>query len=140
MSPTKQLYDQLIRDEGVVLTAYKDTEGFVTVGVGHNLDAKPISHAAAFVILSDDIRDAQDGLLARWPWMSKLSPARFGSMTNLAFNLGIAGLAGFKKFLAAAEKGDWKVAAGELLNSKYATQVGDRAKRVAAQLISDEWV
>ena len=134
------LHEQLLRDEGMVLHPYRDHLGFLTIGIGHNLDAKPITKRAAFVILDDDINDAKQGLMARWPWMRELSPARLGAFINLAFNLGVGGLAGFKQTLKAAEEGRWDDVAAGVMESKYASQVGARAVRVAAQLREDRWV
>ena len=136
----ENLHEQLIRDEGLVLTPYRDSRGFLTVGVGHNLDAKGLSKRAALVILDDDINDAKQGLMAKWPWMRDLSPARLGAMVNLAFNMGVGGLNGFKKMLAAAQAGQWEQAALELLDSQYSKQVGERSVRVARQLREDRWV
>ena len=45
-----------------------------------------------------------------------------------------------KKMLAALQAQEWDTAARELLDSKYATQVGERATRLAQQLITDTWV
>ena len=134
------LIDQLKRDEGWVHTAYRDQLGYLTIGCGHNLDAKGLSDRAIEIILEDDIADAKFGLLGKWPWMRGLSPARLGAMVNLTFNLGTGGLGTFKKFLKAAESGAWEMAAAELLDSKYATQVGERAHRIARQLKEDKWV
>ena len=134
------LIDQLKRDEGWVHTAYRDQLGFLTIGCGHNLDAKGLSDRAIQIILEDDIADAKSGLMGKWPWMRNLSPARLGAMINLAFNLGSGGLGTFKKFLKAAESGAWETAANELLDSKYAAQVGERARRIALQLKEDVWV
>mgnify|MGYP001615460746 CR=1 FL=1 len=136
----ENLHEQLIRDEGMVLHAYRDSLGFLTVGVGHNLDAKNITKRAAMVILDDDIADARMGLMAKWPWMRELSPARLGAFINLAFNMGIGGLATFKNTLKAAEEGRWADVSRGLLDSKYARQVGERAQRVARQLREDRWV
>ena len=134
------IQEQLLRDEGEILHPYRDHLGYLTIGIGHNLDAKEISHLAAMTILNDDICDVKIGLMGKWPWMRDLSPARLGAMINLAFNMGTGGLGGFKKLLKAAESGDWAAAAKELLDSKYATQVGERAQRVARQLKEDKWV
>ena len=134
------LVDQLKRDEGYRADVYRDTEGLLTIGYGHCLDRKGISLRAAELMLEDDISDAKSGLLGKWPWMRELSPPRLGAFINLTFNLGVAGLNGFKKALAAAEQGDWEACAREIKDSKYATQVGARADRVAQQLQEDRWV
>jgi len=127
------LTDQLMRDEGVVLHAYRDALGNLTIGVGHNLDAKGISHRAVMVILADDINDARHDLVAALPWVTKLDMARQDALTNMCFNMGIVGLQGFTNMLAALQAGDWATAAREALQSKWATQVGERATRLAHQ-------
>jgi lysozyme len=145
------IVEQLKRDEGEkkengVHAPYRDHLGFLTIGYGHNLDAKGVSERVAEVMLEDDISDAKAGLMGRWPWMRDLSPARLGAFVNLAFNMGVGsekgkkGLAGFKKALAAAEAGDWDTCAKEVMDSDYAPQVGPRAHRVAQQLREDRWV
>ncbi len=59
LAPTnlQKLYAELERDEGLRLKPYRDTVGKQTIGVGHNLDAKPISERAASCILEDDVAD-----------------------------------------------------------------------------------
>jgi len=49
----------------------------------------------------------------------------------MAFNLGVAGLLGFKKMIVALKNGNYQLAAKECLDSRYAKEVGARAKRVA---------
>jgi len=133
------IYAQLRRDEGVQHDVYMDTEGFLTLGVGHRLRARPLSDAAVDQILRDDVAGITEELVGVHPWVARLSPARQGAFVNLAFNLGVNGLGTFKKLLSAAQREDWSTAGKELLDSKYARQVGDRAKRLARQLEMDAW-
>ena len=132
------IFDQLTRDEGVKRTLYRDELGNPTVGVGH-LASTPLSDRAIRTILEDDVAVAYETLTTRLPWVTTLSDARRGAFINLTFNMGIDGLLGFPKMLRAAQAGDWETAAAELLNSRYAKQVGDRAQRLATQLKTDTW-
>ncbi len=59
------------------------------------------------------------------------------ALVNMAFNLG-GRLAGFKKFLKAVNARDWPTAAVEMMDSKWATQVGDRATRLRDQILTDD--
>jgi lysozyme len=52
-------------------------------------------------------------------------------LVNMAFNLGPTRLKGFKKFIAAFDAKDWDGAVIEMLDSKWAKQVGARAIRLA---------
>lgn len=132
------LEDQLIRDEGERLKMYRCSAGYLTIGVGHNLEAKPISRRASRVILADDIADAIVDLRARLAWASRLDAARREALVNMTFNLGIGGLFGFKNALAAMERGDYAEAVRHFKDSKWATQVGARADRVCNQILTGE--
>ena len=130
------MIEELKRDEGVVLKPYKDSVGILTIGVGRNLEAHGISMYEAEVLLSNDIENHWKALLKELPWIADLSENRQRAMLNMAFNLGISGLLGFKNSLAALKAGEYAKAADMFLDSHWATQVHDRAKRVA-QLIRE---
>jgi lysozyme len=127
----EDLKDQLIRHEALRLKMYKDSLGILTIGVGHNLQDKPISKAAAMQILEDDINDAKVDLAKAYPWVVKLSLNRQNVLINMCFNMGIERLSTFKNTLRMVESGDYAGAATNMLQSKWATQVGDRAKELA---------
>jgi lysozyme len=131
--------EQLVRDEGVRLTAYRDTVGKLTIGIGHNLDDKPISKRAALAILEDDIEDARQALYQKLPWTVNLDEARRGVLINMEFNMGIGGLLGFKNTLAMIQSGEYESAARAMLESHWAQQVGARATRLAEQMRTGEW-
>ena len=52
----------------------------------------------------------------------------------MLFNLGLPRLKTFKKFLAACEAGDFDLASVEMLDSKWASQVGNRAIELSEQM------
>lgn len=133
------LREQLLRDEGCLLKPYRDSVGKLTIGVGRNLDDVGLSLAEAEYLLDNDISRATAAVLARLPWAMHLDEVRRGVLINCCFNMGIGGLLGFTKMLAAFERGDYDEAARELLASKYATQVGLRAERLATQLVTGAW-
>jgi lysozyme len=135
------LREQLCRDEGVRLKPYRDSVGLLTIGVGHNLEAHGISQAVCDLLLTEDIADVEAGVRARLPWATpaRLGEARHAVLLNMSFNLGLGGLLGFKRFLADVEAGEWTMAATEMMNSKWAQQVGARADRLARQMETDTW-
>ena len=118
---------------------YLDSLGIPSIGVGHNLRDVPISNEAVEQIFVDDLAQKIQEVEAAFPWAAALSEPRQGVLINMAF-MGIGRLRGFVKMLAAMEAGDWEAAARELLDSKYAGQVGARADRLAQQLREDRWV
>ena len=136
------LVDQLKRDEGLRLKAYRCTAGVLTIGYGHTGDVKEgdeITLHQAEVILLVDIDKHKKELDAKLPWAHKLDDARYGVLLNMAFNLGIAGLLKFKNTLKFVEQGRYADAADGILQSLWARQVGARARRLATQMNSGIW-
>ena len=124
------LIEELKRDEGVELKAYQDTVGIWTIGIGRNLQDVGVSMEEAEFLLASDIDVAVSELQRTFDWFEDLSDARQRVCINMCFNLGLTRLLGFKKFLAAMEAGDWKTAGVEMLDSKWARQVGVRSTRL----------
>jgi lysozyme len=131
--------EQLIRDEGCRLKPYKDTVGKLTIGIGRNLDDVGISIQEAHYLLDNDIEHAKNNCTANIQFFKNLDDARQGVLVNMCFNMGIGKLLHFPRMLGAMERGDWNAAADEMLNSKYASDVGDRAKRLAEQMKTGQW-
>lgn len=129
------IIEDLVRDEGEVLHAYEDSLGFTTIGVGRLIDRRRgggISREESRLLLANDLEKFASGLDAHLPWWRMLSPSRQRVLLNMAFNLGVSGLLTFRRTLESVRKGDYELAAKQMLQSKWATQVGARARRLAA--------
>ena len=139
----EQLTAQLRRDEGTKATAYQDHLGFWTIGVGRLIDSrKPgagLRPDEIDYLLRNDINDRVQALTKALPWFDRLDEARRGVLVNMAFQLGTAGLLGFKSTLALVAAGKYAEAAEQMLKSKWATQTPARAKRLAEQMKTGEW-
>ena len=57
----------------------------------------------------------------------------------MAFQLGIDGLLKFKNTLNLIEAGDYETASKEMLNSLWAKQTPERAKRLSEQIRTCQW-
>jgi GH24 family phage-related lysozyme (muramidase) len=126
-------------DEGVRYKPYTDSRGIPTVGVGHNLEARPLprewtyplTDAQVNTLLAADLQDVFDELDRNLPWWRDLNDVRQRVLANMAFNLGVPRLMGFHNTLAAMRQGRYVDAANCMCESQWATQVGDRALRLA---------
>jgi len=134
----ERIKSTLTKHEGLKLDMYKCSAGVWTIGVGHNLEDKGISKRVAAMLLEDDINDALVDLERNIIYFYDLPEAAQEALVNLAFNMGIPRLMQFKKTLAYLRSGDYKKAADELLDSRYASQVGYRALEVAQMIRSCE--
>lgn len=133
-----QLRAMLIRQEGLRLKPYRDSVGKLTIGVGRNLEDDGIGESEAYLLLDNDIikhtLDAQ-----KIPFFSSLDPVRQDVLISLTFNMGLPRLFGFKLMLGALQIHDWQEAAKQLLDSKYAQQVGNRAQELAQMIRLGEY-
>ena len=131
--------------EGCNLTARLDLGGNFEIGYGHNSpsivpdavwtqeqadDQFAIDYANAVVWAQSDL-GASD-------WTA-LDLVRRAALTDMAYELGRAGLAGFPHMLLAVRQQAWETAAEACLASRYATQVPARAHRTAYMLENGTW-
>ena len=124
----------LIRHEGLRLKPYTCTAGKMTIGVGRNLDDNGITEVEAMNMLDRDIAVTTATLRDEFHWFADLDRTRKDAVISLGFNLGVPRLKGFTKFLAAMTLHDYDTAAREMLDSKWATQVGQRAIELAGMI------
>lgn len=68
------------------------------------------------------------------PWWRTLNNPREDVLVNMAYQMGLHRLLGFKKALAAMLAGDFEEAAREMLDSAWARQTPRRARRLAEQM------
>lgn len=129
-----KLVDEIKQDEGLRLKPYLCTADKLTIGYGRNLEDKGITEAEADYLLANDILSVTHQLRKRVPFFDRLEPFAQEVLINMAFNLGISGLLTFKKMFTALEIGHYERAATEMLDSRYARQVGGRAVRLSKKL------
>lgn len=125
---------RLIEHESIKLMPYRCTAGKLTIGVGRNLDDRGISQATATQMLEEDIEIVLDELKRALPYWDQLKWNYKEALVDLAFNMGVPRLMMFKRMLAAIEADEPEKASEELLDSRYASQVGIRASNIAALL------
>lgn len=128
------LHEILIRHEGLRLKPYRDTKGKLTIGVGRNLDDVGITREEALLLLNNDLVRVRREVERAFPWFSRLNPVRKNVVLNMVFNLGLPRFRGFTKTITAIEAKDWERAAREMLESRWAKQVGRRAQELAAMM------
>lgn len=133
------LRSQLERHEGLRLKPYQDTVGKLTIGYGRNLEDVGISRDEADFMLDNDI-DQVERQLKTVDEYRDLDPVRQTVIANMVYNLGFAGLMGFKNMWAAIGRRDWNSASEEMMQSKWARQVGVRAVELSEIMRTGEVV
>ena len=159
------LEDQLILHEVLRLEVYKCPADYWTVGVGRNLEGKPLTKSEqerilgcsgltpdqvisilkergvtkdeALFLLANDIEDAIKDL-SNFDWFEDLDPVRKKVVIDMRYNLGPTRFRGFKKMIAALARGDYKAAAAEMVDSRWYHEVGNRSKRLVRMMETGE--
>ncbi|WP_334029665.1 glycoside hydrolase family protein [Alteromonas sp. P256] len=134
----EKLITQLRVHEGDEHKVYRCSEGYLTIGVGRNLETNGITQEESDFLLANDLSRVEKQV-RKHIRLHGLNDARIAVLINMAFNLGINGLRKFKKTLAYIEQGDFETASTEMLDSKWRNQVGYRAIQLAEQLRTGEW-
>jgi lysozyme len=127
MENVNEIIDLLIKHEDLSTFPYIDTTGHFSIGVGRNLTDNGISIDEAMIMLNDDINEKINDLKTHLSYYNSLPDKVQLVLIDMCFNLGIGGLLTFKKTLSLIKTGQYKKAAVEMLNSKWAKQTGQRA-------------
>lgn len=138
----KSIEDQLVRDEGVVLHAYRDHLGYLTIGIGRLIDSRKgggITKEEAVMLLKNDISKRDKELRKKIPWYSEMDEIRRAVLLNMSFQMGVEGLLKFKNTLELVRTKQYKQAASGMLKSLWARQTPERAKRLSVQMETGKW-
>tara|TARA_Y100001973_G_scaffold48313_1_gene71901 strand:- start:431 stop:853 length:423 start_codon:yes stop_codon:yes gene_type:complete len=128
--------------EGVKSHAYQCTAGKWTIGVGRNIDEEGglgLSEEEINVLLINDVERVKNELTAAYFWFPELDEVRQAAMIDMCFNLGLSRLRGFVKAIEAMSRQQYDNAADEFLDSRWASQVGQRAIRVTEMIRTGEY-
>ena len=138
-------------EEGFREKPYLCSEGYPTVGTGIRIGPKgadlknyeftvPREVDAVWLqsILNRTMRDMlSNERIAKA--MNVLDEARTAVLVSMAYQMGVAGLSQFKNTLYLVETKQFEEAAKAMLDSKWARQTPNRARRHAEQMRSGLW-
>lgn len=126
-SPT----EMLARHEGFEGKPYKCTSGKVTIGYGFNLDDWPLTPSECLPILESRMRRVRADLANRLSYFFALPDEAQAVLVNMAYQMGVGGLLGFKRFLSALQARKYEDAYHEMCQSRWHQQTPSRAKELA---------
>jgi lysozyme len=135
--PINAIKAALKREEGYEAHCYQDSMARWTIGHGRNIDPKGgigITKDEAEYLLLNDIKRTIEECERAFPFLVSLDRDRLSVVIQLCFQLGLPSLRKFRKMLGAIERGKFTEASEELLDSKFARQVPERARRLSRQL------
>ena len=134
---TDPLLIQLEEHEGFVPHAYKDSQGWWTIGIGRLVDQRRggrISREEALYLLQNDVEDATGELDLRLSSWRDLSDIRQRVLLDMAFQLGVGGLMKFRSMRQRLNEKNYRMAAEQMRRSLWYTQTFNRAERLARMM------
>ena len=138
-------------EEGFSNKPYYCSAGYPTIANGIRIGPKgaplsqyqfTVSKALAAVWLAEKIKetlDDMDNYANIRAAMDACNDARKSILISMAYQMGAEGLAKFINTLKAVTEKRWSDAAAGMLNSAWAKQTPNRAKRHAQQMLTGEW-
>ena len=149
-----EFVEMVAKHEGVVLEPYRDILGISTIGIGRNLEDGGITDVEldyigktledilkvgltreeAYYLCRNDISNVEKELLERKPVVNQLDSVRQMCLVDMGFNMGVPRLMKFVKMWGAIEVGDFYEASEQMLDSRWATQVGKRSEGLAEMM------
>src|SRR5882672_194386 len=137
----------VMRDEGFRAHLYLDANAKATIGFGTCLEGGLDAEEAMF-LLEHRLHKAAVAARAEFPWFAKLDAVRQGVITQMVYQLGVAGVAQFRDMgraiAVAVQTSDAEIrqlsftaAANEMRDSKWARHDSPaRAERRAREMTS----
>ena len=118
--------------EGRRLKPYRCSAGKLTIGYGLNLDAGITQYEAEW-LLDHRVKRCREKLQKIFTPedFTAMGGNRIDAFTDMVYNLGYKGFSKFKDTIRHARAENWDKCAAEMINSKWAMQVGYRATRLA---------
>lgn len=125
----------ILAHEGLRNHVYNDSLGIPTIGIGRNISPSGpgLSDDECLYLLRNDIERVRKSLQP-YDWYNKQDDVRKDAIVELVFNLGLDGFLKFKNTIKYLSNKDYRMAAYQLLNSKWATQVHGRANNIADRI------
>jgi lysozyme len=142
MISLEQVEELLIEEENEVLHAYLDHMGFLTLGVGRLVDARKgggITREESRYLLRNDTSKRLAQCLERFQWFQNLDPVRQQVVLCMTFQLGVDGVAAFKRMIAALRIRDYITASIEMLDSDWHKDTPRRCERMAKVMKTGVW-
>jgi hypothetical protein len=143
--------DMIRADEGRRFTVYDDAtgraiskgdaiKGYPSIGYGRRIDSgRGLTLDEIEYLLVNDLKVAE-AAARKWagPHWSGLSEARKAVLINLGHMLGEAKLRAFVRMRFELDDGDHEGVAAEMLNSRMAEKLPERAQRLANAWLADK--
>ena len=141
-----QLREDLERDEGCVYKVYLDHLGYETFGIGHLIRyheeeygwsvGTDVDERRVQEVFAQDVQTVLSDCEKLYDDFYKLPEEAQLIIANMMFNMGYTRLSKFRGMKRGVDSRNWEEAADEMVDSRWYTQVTNRADRLVVRMRS----
>ena len=145
-----KLQQELAEDEGCKYEIYNDHLGYATFGIGHLVTDSDLEYGQEIgtevskervdECFKADIEITIEDCNILYSNFNDIPEEAQLILANMMFNLGRPRLSKFLKLKAAVDYEDWMEASVQMMDSKWAKQVPNRAKRLCERMEKLSWL
>ena len=145
-----KLQKELAEDEGCKYEIYNDHLGYATFGIGHLVTDSDLEYGQEIgtevskerddECFKADIEITIEDCNILYSNFNDIPEEAQLILANMMFNLGRPRLSKFLKLKAAVDDEDWMEASVQMMDSKWAKQVPNRAKRLCERMEKLSWL
>ena len=139
-----QLREDLEQDEGCVYKIYLDHLGYETFGIGHLVRyheeeygwsvGTDVDERRVQEVFEQDVQTVLSDCEKLYDDFYKLPEEAQLIIANMMFNMGYTRLSKFKGMKRGVDSRNWEEAADEMVDSRWYTQVTNRAERLVQRM------
>ena len=125
------LIDNIKESEGFRSSVYKCTAGHDTIGYGFAIKDLHLTKDDCDIILERKIAELKIRVNNKFPFLADLPEAVQDVVIECCYQLGVSGFSNFKKTIEYLMQKDFENAGIEMLDSRWAKQTPNRAKKLS---------
>ena len=127
----ENLIGAIKESEGFRSKVYKCTEGFDTIGYGFAIKDLVMDEDIAEMILERKLTLLINRVHKKFPFVENLPEEAKEVVYEMCYQLGLGGFSKFKRTISYLQLGDYAMTAKEMLDSLWARQTPNRARRLS---------
>ena len=128
------LIEQIKESEGFRPTVYQCTEGYDTIGYGFAIKDLVLGEDICEIILERKIAELKLRIQQKLPFYDDMPEKAQDVIVEMCYQMGINCFSKFKKTIDHLMRKDYKAASVEMLDSRWAKQTPNRAKKLSNQM------
>ena len=125
------LIESIKKHEAFSAMVYKDSLGIDTIGYGFAIKDLELDSDICEMILERKVKNLKDRVEIKFDWYKYMPQEIKDIVVEMCYQMGVYGFSRFKKTIAFLQNKEWEKASVEMLDSRWAQQTPNRAKKMS---------